>query len=92
MQLAERISGLAILDNVGDVGPVTDADVGLHMARATALPRYAANQWIDLAVQRIRRELGEDVPGAMEPVRLCLRAALTSLALRRSSTGDVRVA
>ncbi len=84
MQLAERISGLAILDNVGDAGPVTDADVGLHMAHATASPRYAAIQWIDLAVQRLRRELEEDIPGAVEPVRLYLRAALTSLGSQRT--------
>ncbi len=39
----------------------------------------AAADWVGLARDRIRRELGEDILGAVTPVRLALRSALTCL-------------
>lgn len=39
----------------------------------------AALDWVGLARDRLRRETGEDVLGAVTPVRLALRSALTCL-------------
>jgi F420-0:gamma-glutamyl ligase-like protein len=46
--------------------------------RDTPCPQAAA-EWIEHARARIRRELGEDVIGAVVPVRLALQSALTCL-------------
>lgn len=47
-------------------------------ARDVPCPQAAA-EWIEHARHRLRRELGEDVPGAVVPVPLALRSALTCL-------------
>jgi len=49
-----------------------------QMARSGPVPA-AARDWVDIARDRLRKELGEPVAGACVPVRLALRSALKCL-------------
>lgn len=58
--------------------PVTDDNVGELIEDSISSATIAAEGWIDLAIDRIDRDLGED-NHALVPVGLALRTAISLL-------------